>query len=113
MGDERTLRALSRLIGRDNRASWELDLRGLDLPHAAASIERMVEKSRFGTGKAVVVRLDAAAPGGGETLFLPIGRLLLDLMRRQLVSRLNPLSIEQGVGFYLELPGRKETRRAE
>ena len=51
------LRQVTRLVGRDNRAEWELDLTGLDLAHARASLERMVERSRFAPGKAVVVRL--------------------------------------------------------
>lgn len=104
--DDRRLRAVGRLVGRDGHAEWELDLRGLDLPHARASIERMVERSRFGPGKTVLIRLDPATPTSGETLFQPIGRLLLGMMRRYLVRRCNPLAADQGAGFRVELTGR-------
>jgi hypothetical protein len=104
--DERRLRAIARLVERDGNAEWELDLRGLDLAHARASVERMVERNRFGSGKTVLVRLDPATPTSGETLFLPIGRLLLGLMKRHLVRRCNPLAADQGAGFRVELAGR-------
>lgn len=101
-------RAARRLIGRQDSADWELDLRGLDLAHACASIDQMVERNRFGEAKSVTLRLDPATPDSGETLFLPVGRYLLELMRRELVVRFNPLSIDKGAGFLVELPGRRE-----
>lgn len=101
-------RAAHRLIGRQDSAEWELDLRGLDLAHACASIDQMVERNRFGEAKSVTLRLDPATPESGETLFLPIGRYLLELMRRELIVRFNPLSIDKGAGFLVELPGRRE-----
>lgn len=106
-------RAANHLIGRQDSADWELDLRELDLAHACASIDRMVERNRFGEAKSVTVRLDPATPESGETLFLPIGRYLLELMRRELVLRFNPLSADKGAGFLVELPGRSETQAPE
>ena len=110
--DERQLRAAHQLIGRDNRAEWELDLRGLDLLHARASVERMVERSRFSESKAVVIRLDPATAESGETLFLPIGRYLLELLRQGLVRRINPISPAEGAGFHVVLSGRQEKAEA-
>ncbi|WP_022727735.1 hypothetical protein [Fodinicurvata sediminis] len=106
-------RAANHLIGRQDSADWELDLRGLDLAHACASIDRMVERNRFGEAKSVTIRLDPATPESGETLFLPIGRYLLELMRRELVLRFNPLSTDKGAGFLVELPGRSEAQHPE
>ena len=71
---------LKRLTGYDDTAEYELDLCGLDLPHATESVARMIERSRFRAPRSVVVRLDPAGPDTGETLFQPIGRLLLDLL---------------------------------
>ncbi|MFL5166479.1 MAG: hypothetical protein ACJ8D8_09760, partial [Microvirga sp.] len=59
-----------------------LDLRGASREQAAASIQDMLERSRFGAPKAVAVRLDAPAEGGGETLFQPIGKALLEAKKR-------------------------------
>jgi len=101
------LRALGRLLVRGGAAEWELDLRGLDRLHALASIDRMVERGRFGEPKSVDILLDPATAESGETLFQPVGRHLLDLLRRGLLARLAPLSAPRA-GFHVALPGRKE-----
>ena len=105
--DEAQLRKLRRItLSHDPRAEWELDLRGLDQLHARASVERMIERNRFGEAKNVLIRFAPATPGGGETLFQPIGRLLVAYLKRGWVTRVNPLSAEiGGGGFYVELPG--------
>src|SRR5919205_475103 len=54
-----------------------LDLRGAAREQAAASLQDMLERSRFGQAKSVAVRLDPPPEGGGETLFQPIGKALL------------------------------------
>ena len=41
------LRKLTRFLDVNGEAEYELDLRGLDLPHSLASIDRMVERQRF------------------------------------------------------------------
>ena len=103
-------RKLRRLISQDGSADFELDLTGLDQLHALASIERMIERQRFrGEAREVVVKLDPAGPDSGETLFQPVGRALLDYMKRGLVAVCRPLSPEVGAGFYVELPGRGGT----
>lgn len=95
---------LRRLTGFRDVAEYELDLRGLDLAHARASIERMLERSRFRRPRSVVVRIDRASPTSGETLFQPIGRMLLDAMRAGVVARCSPLP-EGGAGFWVQLKG--------
>lgn len=84
-----------------------LDLRGVALVRAEASIKDMIERSRFAPGKTVAVRLDAPPDGGGETLFLPVGRLLLDAKRRGWIERLQTLPSQGGLGFYVALAGRR------
>ncbi len=95
---------IRRLTGFHDSAEYELDLCCLDLPHARASVERMLERSRFRQPRSVVVRLDAASPTSGETLFQPIGRMLLDALRAGMVTKCNPLP-EGGAGFWVRLKG--------
>jgi len=99
---------LKRLVGYDDKAEYELDLRGLDLKHATESVKRMVERSRFRAPRSVIVRLDPAGPDTGETLFQPIGRLLLGLRRKDLLAKLSPLPHYAGSGYYLVTQGKKE-----
>ena len=82
-----------------------LDLRGASPAQAEASIKDMLERSRFGAGKTVAIRLDPPPEGGGETLFQPVGRLLLDAKRRGWIERLQTLPAADGLGFYLALAG--------
>ncbi|KQP08068.1 MAG: hypothetical protein Q7T93_07570 [Methylobacterium sp.] len=83
-----------------------LDLRGTNRPTAEASLADMLERSRFGKGKTVAIRLDPPPEGGGETLFQPTGRLLLDAKRKGLVERLQTLPAGDGLGFYVALTGK-------
>jgi len=95
---------IRRLTGFRDTAEYELDLCGLDLAHARASVERMLERSRFRRPRSVVVRIDPASPTSGETLFQPIGRQLLDALRAGLVTKCSPLP-EAGAGFWVRLKG--------
>jgi hypothetical protein len=102
-------RRLKRLLDRHGEADYELDLTGLDLAHAVASVDRMVERQRFrDIGRSVVVRIDPATPESGETLFGRLGRHLLDLKRRGLIATLAPLDPLRGAGFNLTLPAGRE-----
>ena len=74
-----------------------LDLRSANRATAEASLKEMIERSRFAKGKTVAVRLDPPPEGGGETLFQPAGRLLLDAKRRGLVDRLHTLPAQDGL----------------
>ena len=73
----------------------------------------MIERSRFRAPRSVVVRLDPAGPDTGETLFQPIGRLLLDLRRKGQLSKLSPLPHHAGSGFYLVTLGKEDSAGAE
>jgi hypothetical protein len=84
-----------------------LDLRGAPRAQAEASIKDMLERSRFASGKTVAVRLDPPPEGGGETLFQPVGRLLLDAKRRGWIERLQTLPAQDGLGFYILLAGKQ------
>ncbi len=95
---------IRRLTGIHDSAEYELDLCGLDLLHARASVERMLERSRFRRPRSVVVRLDPASPTSGETLFQPIGRMLLDALRAGVATQCRPLP-EGGAGFWVRLKG--------
>ena len=84
-----------------------LDLRGAPLERAQASLKDMLERSRFAAPKTVAICLDPPTPGGGETLFQPIGRLLLDAKRRGWIERLQTLPSQDGLGFYVGLAGKR------
>ena len=83
-----------------------LDLRGVVRPKAEASVKDMLERSRFAHPKTVAIRLDPPPEGGGETLFQPVGRLLLDAKRRGWIERLHTLPVHDGLGFYVALAGK-------
>lgn len=85
-----------------------LDLRGTNRPTAEASLKDMLERSRFARNKTVAIRLDPPPEGGGETLFQPAGRLLLDAKRKGLLDRLQTLPAQDGLGFYVGLTGKLE-----
>jgi hypothetical protein len=100
---------LRRLTGQERDAEYELDLRGLDGPHGRDSVRLMLERSRFRAPRSVVVRLDPPPEGGGETLFQPIGRMLLEARRTGVLDRFSTLPSDTGLGFHLVTSGRDET----
>ena len=95
---------IRRLTGIHDSAEYELDLCGIDKLHGEASVERMLERSRFRPPRSVVVRIDKASPTSGATLFQPIGRLLVEAMKAGIVQRCHPLS-DAGAGFWVSLTG--------
>ncbi len=102
------LRKLNRFLDVNGDAEYELDLRGLDLPHSIASIDRMVERQRFrDDARSVRIGLEPASENSGATLFGPVGRHLVDLMKRGLVVKTRPLANIDGGGFLVELPAGK------
>jgi hypothetical protein len=106
------LRKLTRFLDVDGDAEYELDLRGLDLPHSLASIDRMVERQRFRSEpRSVRIGLEAASAESGATLFGPIGRYLVDLMKRGLIAKTRPLANIDGGGFRVELPAGKASNQ--
>ncbi|TQV79572.1 hypothetical protein [Denitrobaculum tricleocarpae] len=104
-------RKLTRFLDVNSDAEYELDLRGLDLPHSVASIDRMVERQRFrDDARSVRIGLEPASAGSGETLFGPIGRHLVELMKKGLVAKTRPIANIDGGGFRVELPAGKAPR---
>jgi hypothetical protein len=83
-----------------------LDLFGVARASAEASVKDMLERSRFAQRKSVAIRLDPPPDGGGETLFQPIGRLLLEARKRGWIERLQTLPAGDGLGFYVALAGK-------
>ena len=103
-------RRLKRLLDRGGDAEYELDLCGLDLAHSLASIDRMVERQRFREeARDVRIRIDPASESSGETLFQPIGRHLLDMMKRDLILRCVPLPNSDGAGFHVLIAGKESS----
>ncbi len=99
---------LKRLVGYDDKAEYELDLRGLDRPHAEESVRQMLERGRFQAARSIIVRFDPAGPETGETLFQPIGRQLLDARKKGVLSKLSPLPPHAGSGFYVVTRGKDD-----
>ncbi len=89
-----------------------LDLRGADAARAEVSLTDMLQRSRFSKGKTVAVRLDPPPEGGGETLFQPVGRQLLEAKKRGWVERLQTLPASDGLGFYVALAGKPQRDEA-
>ena len=94
------------LVGDRANGEHTLDLRGVSLSRAQSAISQMLERWRSDDLTRVVIRIDPATATSGETLFLPIGRQLLEALKRGLITRFHPLPEADGGGFYIELPGR-------
>ncbi len=108
------LRKLTRFLDVDGDAEYELDLRGLDLAHSLASIDRMVERQRFrDEARTVRIGLEPATAESGATLFGPVGRYLVELMKKGLVAKTRPLANIDGAGFLVELPAGKAPSDSE
>ena len=96
------------LLGDRASADHELDLRGLSWAEARVAIERTLEDHSSTEATALVIRIDPATPTSGETLFLPVGRHLLEARRRGRVRSFTPLPEGNGGGFHVELPGQQD-----
>ncbi len=96
------------LVGDRESGEHMLDLRGASLSHARSAISQTLEGLRSGDLTSVVIQIDPATATSGETLFLPIGRQLLEARMRGLITRIHPLPEGDGGGFYVELPARPQ-----
>ncbi len=88
------------LTGDRVSADSELDLGNLSAAEALPLLAEALE-ARRPAGGSMIVRFHPATPGGGETLFLPVGRYLLEEKRAGRLSRVANL-LELGAGFYVE-----------
>jgi|TARA_S200002703_G_scaffold67164_1_gene58340 hypothetical protein len=94
---------------RDNsEAEYELDLRGLDMPHAIASTERMLERNRFRTPRSVRILIDAPDGEGSTSHFQPIGRLLLDSRKEGILTGMSTLPPDDALGFHIVTTGKPD-----
>ena len=103
---------IRRITGMKDGAEYEIDLCGLDLLHTIASVERMIERSRFRKPRSVAIRIDPASATSGETHFQPIGRLLVEAMKAKTVERCRPLA-DPGAGFWVCLAGKSDENGGE
>ncbi len=85
----------------------EVDLRGVERKRALRILRRTIEDGRYGAPERMRIRIDTAVHGAGETLFLPVGRMLLEARRRGIATRLL-LASGHGSGFYICLRGGEE-----
>ncbi len=85
-----------------------LDLTGMTAPQAQAAIQEILDRSRFARRGSVAIRLAPPPEGGGETLFQPVGRQLLEARKAGVIEHLQTLPGGDGLGFFVELAGRVE-----
>lgn len=90
-----------------SNADAVLDLREAGAEQALASLADLIERSRFSAPRSVAIRLAPPPEGGGETLFLPVGRALLEAKRKGHVESLLPLPAHDGLGYYVRLRGKQ------
>ena len=102
---------IRRLTGMKDSAEYELDLCGLDLAHSIASVERMIERSRFQKPRTVIIKIDRATATSGETFFQPIGRLLIQAMKEGTVRQCRP-HMETGSGYRVSLKGNLNSEKS-
>jgi hypothetical protein len=91
------------LLAADPDIEAELDLRGLDAAAALAKLARLVDDPAGPGPLRYAVRIDPPVPGGGETLFRPVGRFLLDARKRGRIAAMAPLADPPGGGYFVDL----------
>jgi len=99
---------LDGLISGPNDAEYHLDLGGLDGPHAVESVRRMLERNRFRAPRTILVTLGDPTPGGGDNLFQPIGRQLLEARRGGIVEAMKPITSDHGPGYWIRTVGKED-----
>jgi hypothetical protein len=82
-----------------------LDLRGLGRNAALAKLRALIEIRMNPGPRRWAVQIEPARPGGGETLFQPVGRYLLEAKRARKVLAVTPLADPPGGGFAVDLGG--------
>ena len=89
---------LQRLALQPDDADAVLDLQGLNEDQALHTVEQLLGDR--GTATRYLIRFDAAAGDGRETLFLPLGRRLLEARRAGQLQRCLPSP--DGAGYFIE-----------
>ena len=92
--DENPLEKLAFQVG---DADALLDLRGLPTDQAMRAVEHLLAGAA--SAKSYLVRFDSATDDGRETLFLPLGRRLLQARREGRLNRCLPAS--DGAGYFI------------
>jgi len=88
---------LNNLAFQPGDADAELDLCGRNTDDAIAILEDLLNKQ--GPSGSYFIRFDAADGGGQETLFLPIGRYLLQARKSGRIRRCLPM--QDGAGYFI------------
>jgi hypothetical protein len=96
--EQNPLRKLAVVSG---KAEVRIDLRGMAEEQARARLAEAIERGRRGGTASFSVHFDPARGDGRETLFLPVGRMLLEARRAGKIRRCLPLP--DGDGYYFEL----------
>ena len=91
---------LEKLLFQPGDAEAELDLQGIPADQAMQTVETLL--SSPGAVNTCMLRFDAASNDGRETLFIPLGRRLLQARREGILSRCLPLA--DGAGYFIAFP---------
>lgn len=83
------------------QAEAELDLRGITSQIALARVATLLDHTPGEGPRSYVLRFDAARGDGVETLFQPLGRLLLQARRDGRLQSCLPLP--DGAGYFIRL----------
>ncbi|MGB5199594.1 MAG: hypothetical protein WBN68_01025 [Sedimenticolaceae bacterium] len=92
--DDNPLQKLAQLHG---AGDCELDLRGKTADEALQAIEQLLRTAN--PADSYLVRFDPASDDGRETLFLPLGRRLLQARRDGHIKRCLPSA--DGAGYFI------------
>lgn len=92
---------LNKLGLQAGEAEAEFDLRGLDRQVALNRVKALLEQHQPGNPSTYHLRFDPARGDGTQTLFQPLGRLLLAARREQRLQSCLPLP--DGAGYFIRM----------
>ncbi|WP_078120168.1 hypothetical protein [Thiosocius teredinicola] len=92
---------LEKLVFKPGDAEAELDLKGLATNEAMEKVEDLLAAEV--SAASYLITFDGARDDGRETLFLPLGRRLLQARRDGRISRCLPAS--DGTGYFIAFGG--------
>ena len=88
---------LAKIAFKAGDADALLDLQGIPAAEAMQAVEKLLREPA--SAKSFLIRFDAAADDGRETLFQPLGRRLLQARRDGCLSRCLPAT--DGAGYFI------------